>query len=96
MMVYGYLLYILYIIILTSTVRKSCVCEASKVHPVETGPCTAEVGIEGSGGELKAVVTQHRPVYYVIISKTGKGPPGGWEKHRTSCVCIHTHTNNLL
>ena len=35
--------------ILTSAVGKCCVCEAGKVHPVETSPFTAEVRVEGSG-----------------------------------------------
>lgn len=74
--------------ILTSTVRKGSMCEASKVHPVETSLLTTEVRIERSGGELKAMITQHRAIDYVVISETDESPPCGWEKHRTSCVYI--------
>ena len=58
--------------------------EAREVHPVETGFCTAAVGVEGCGRELKAMVAKNGAVDDVIVSQTDEGPPRRWKKYLTS------------
>lgn len=60
--------------------------EAREVPPVEIGFCTAAVGIEGCGRELKTMVTQHRAVDDIdaIVFQADEGPPCGRQKHFAS------------